>query len=167
MKSAESNRKTGFQTRHESCPEVDGVAYMPGVGYPWWECMKILTKFRMYESKRWCCRKAVHLSWWYLWASKIGCYESPCTVTGGAVMHDQIQAQSKNLKISNDRNIGTWKAGNVWKKPLQVVGRESRAKPVQPYLIPVRVGAQYLWSDAKHRGGIAPSRIQRKKMNIR
>ena len=30
--------------------------------------------------------------WWYLWASKIGCYESPCIVTGGAVMHDQIQA---------------------------------------------------------------------------
>ena len=39
-----------------------------------------------------CCRKAVHPSWWYLWASKIGCYESPCIVTGGAVMHDQIQA---------------------------------------------------------------------------
>ena len=48
-----------------------------------------------------------------MWASKIGCYESPCTVTGGAVMHDQIQAQRKNLKISNDRNIGTWKAGNT------------------------------------------------------
>lgn len=28
-------------------------------------------------------------------------------------MHDQIQAQRKNLKISNDRNIGTWKAGNT------------------------------------------------------
>ena len=28
-------------------------------------------------------------------------------------MHDQIQAQRKNLKISNDRNIGTWKAGDT------------------------------------------------------
>lgn len=60
------------------------------------------------------------------------------------IMHDWTQAQRKDLKIINDRNIGTWKAGNVRNKPLQVVGRESRAKPVQPYLIPVRVGAQYL-----------------------
>ncbi|ERL22769.1 hypothetical protein HMPREF1986_00286 [Oribacterium sp. oral taxon 078 str. F0263] len=45
MKSAENRRKTGFQTRHESCPAVDGAVYMPGVGYPWSECMKILTNF--------------------------------------------------------------------------------------------------------------------------
>ena len=68
----------------------------------------------MYESKRLMLSKgSTPLTWRYLWASKIGCYESPCTVTGGAVMHDQIQAQRKNLKISNDRNIGTWKAGNT------------------------------------------------------
>ena len=29
---------------------------------------------------------------WYLWMSKIGCYESPCIVTGDTVTHDQIQA---------------------------------------------------------------------------
>ena len=45
--------------------------------------------------------------------SKNGCYENPCIVTGGAVMHDRIQAQRKDLKVSNDRNIGTWKAGNT------------------------------------------------------
>ena len=28
-------------------------------------------------------------------------------------MHDQIQAQRDDLKVSNDRNIGTRKAGNV------------------------------------------------------
>ncbi|EPU82519.1 hypothetical protein SAG0075_03585 [Streptococcus agalactiae CCUG 45061] len=28
-------------------------------------------------------------------------------------MHDRIQAQRKDLKVSNDRNIGTWKAGNM------------------------------------------------------
>ena len=44
--------------------------------------------------------------------SKIGCYESPCIVTGGAVTRDRMQAQRKDLKVSNDRNIGTWKAGN-------------------------------------------------------
>ena len=45
--------------------------------------------------------------------SKIGCYESPCTVTGGAVSNGQIQAKRKDLKVSNDRNIGPWKAGNM------------------------------------------------------
>ena len=44
--------------------------------------------------------------------SKIGCYESPCIVTGGAVMRDWMQAQREDLKVSKDRNIGTWKAGN-------------------------------------------------------
>ena len=67
----------------------------------------------MYESKRWYCRKAVHLLRWCPWISKTGCYESPCIVTGDAVMHDRIQAQRKDLKVSNDRNIGTWKAGNM------------------------------------------------------
>ena len=43
MKSAESSRKSGFQTEHEICPAVDGAAYMPGFGCPWLECMKILT----------------------------------------------------------------------------------------------------------------------------
>ena len=78
---------------YESCPEVDGAAYMPGFGYPWSECIKkILTNFWKYGSKRWYCRKAIHLEWWYLWMSKIGCYESPCVVTGGAVINDQVQA---------------------------------------------------------------------------
>ena len=45
--------------------------------------------------------------------SKIGCYESPCIVTGGTVINDQIQAYRKDLKVSHDRNIGTWKAGNT------------------------------------------------------
>ena len=49
---AESSRKSGFQTEHEICPAVDGAAYMPGFGCPWLECMKILTNFRMYKSKR-------------------------------------------------------------------------------------------------------------------
>jgi len=38
------------------------------------------------------CRKAVHLSWWYSWISKNGCYESPCAVTGGTVGNGWIQA---------------------------------------------------------------------------
>ena len=39
VKSAESSRKTDFLLRYESCPAVDGAAYMPGVGYIWSECM--------------------------------------------------------------------------------------------------------------------------------
>ncbi len=31
MKSAESNRKSVCEDRPESCPEVDGTAYRPGV----------------------------------------------------------------------------------------------------------------------------------------
>ena len=50
MKSAESSRKSGFQTEHEICPAVDGATYMSGVGYPWSECTKVLTNFRMYAS---------------------------------------------------------------------------------------------------------------------
>ena len=45
--------------------------------------------------------------------SKIGCYESPYAVTGGEAVHSRMQAQRKGLKVSNDRNIGTWKAGNA------------------------------------------------------
>ena len=45
--------------------------------------------------------------------SKTGCYESPCIVTGDAVVSDWMQAQRKDLKVSKDRNIGTWKAGNM------------------------------------------------------
>lgn len=45
--------------------------------------------------------------------SKTGFYESPCAVTGGAVRNNRIQAQRKDLKVSNDRNIGTWEAENM------------------------------------------------------
>ena len=45
VKSAESSRKFGFQAEHEICPAVDSAAYMPGFGYPWLECMEILTNF--------------------------------------------------------------------------------------------------------------------------
>ena len=44
--------------------------------------------------------------------SKTGCYENPYAVTGGVAVHSRMQAQRKNLNVSNDRNIGTWKAGN-------------------------------------------------------
>mgnify|MGYP003370245972 CR=1 FL=1 len=45
--------------------------------------------------------------------SKTGCYENPYAVTGGEAVHSWMQAQRKDLKIPNDRNIGTWKAGNM------------------------------------------------------
>ena len=44
--------------------------------------------------------------------SKTGCYENPYVVTGGEAVHSWMQAQRKDLKIPNDRNIRTWKAGN-------------------------------------------------------
>ncbi len=45
--------------------------------------------------------------------SKNGCYENPCVLTDGTVMYDQIQAQRDDLKMSNDRNIGTRKTGDA------------------------------------------------------
>lgn len=47
------------------------------------------------------------------WISKTGCYETPHAVTGGKVFRDRAQAQREHLKVSHDRIVGTWKAGNV------------------------------------------------------
>ena len=47
------------------------------------------------------------------WISKTGCYESPYAVTGGMILRNRAQAQRERLKVSCDRIVGTWKAGNV------------------------------------------------------
>ncbi len=99
MKSAESDRKKYIF--HETCPEADGVTDMPGVRRSWSELCEstdVLPNERVYTLT--VSKGAGTSRAWYSWISKTGCYENPCTVTGGTVYACicGIQAQRQEPK---------------------------------------------------------------------
>ena len=114
VKSAESDRKRSFQTSHETCPEVDGVTYMPGVDTHGENGMKILTNFRTYGSIRLNLSKGNFPRFaGCSRISKIGCYESPYAVTGGKTVKVGYRLRGKPKSI---RMIGLPERGKLGRK---------------------------------------------------
>ena len=58
------------------------------------------------------------------WKSKMGCYEIPCAVTGGAAKAER-RLRGNTYQHPYDRTVGTWKTGNAENAAARRGGRKT------------------------------------------
>ena len=58
------------------------------------------------------------------WKSKMGCYEIPCVLTGGAAKAER-RLRGNTYQHPYDRTVGTWKTGNENNAAARRGGRQT------------------------------------------